>query len=160
VDRFFEDRSEITDTARGFVEEIFSGAPDAAGRSIWCEKTPYNLLSMPFLWELFPEAAIVHIKRDPRGVANSMARQWWAPDNIGDVITWLDSVYRRWLGIRSTIDLAGRCFLEVRVEDLGADPETRTRLIEAMGYGDMSTGRLQRLINSERSSVSASPSDE
>jgi hypothetical protein len=118
----------------------FGGARDAAGKSVWCEKTPYNLLSLPFLWELFPDAAVVHLKRDPRGVANSMARQWWAPDDIDDVVSWLADTYRRWLTVRSGIDFEARRYVEVRVEDLAADPETRADLLASLGLPDVPLG--------------------
>ena len=136
VGRYFEERSDLVTLARELVEEMFGGARDVAERSVWCEKTPYNLLSMPFLWELFPEAAIVHIKRDPRGVANSMARMWWAPDDIAGVIAWLTDTYRRWLDLRDRIDFTGRRYVEVRVEDLAADPASRAALLEGLGLRD------------------------
>ena len=49
------------------------------GRRDWCEKTPFNILCMDFLWELVPEATIVHIKRHPVAVVASHVDQPWAP---------------------------------------------------------------------------------
>jgi hypothetical protein len=49
------------------------GAAADAGKPAWCEKTPFSLLCMDFLWELVPAATIVHIKRHP--VANQFGRE-------------------------------------------------------------------------------------
>lgn len=40
------------------------------------EKTPENSLRIPYLLELFPDAHIIWIKRDPRAVFNSMLNGW------------------------------------------------------------------------------------
>ena len=68
---------------------MFGGAAADAGKPTWCEKTPFNVLSAPFLWELFPEATIVHITRHPVAVVASHLHQTWAPTELWQVVAWL-----------------------------------------------------------------------
>ncbi len=55
------------------------------------------MLSIPFLRELFPEAAVVVITRHPYQVTASHLDQPWAPSDLGQVLNWLEPVYQRWL---------------------------------------------------------------
>jgi hypothetical protein len=65
VPRYFSDRRELLEILRRVVDTMFGGAAADAGKPTWCEKTPFNLLCMDFLWELVPEGTVVHIKRHP-----------------------------------------------------------------------------------------------
>ncbi len=100
VARYFADRAELVAILRRFVEDLFGGAASDAGKATWCEKTPFNLLSVPFLWELFPEATVVVAVRAPRAVVASHLEQVWAPSTLDDVLSWLEPVYRRWIAER------------------------------------------------------------
>lgn len=67
---------------------------------------------MDFLWELVPEATIVHIKRHPVAVVASHIDQPWAPPTVDGALAWLKPVYDRWLAwktatrdfVRRTLD--------------------------------------------------------
>jgi hypothetical protein len=61
VPTYFSDRRELLEILRRAVDTMFGGAAADARKPTWCEKTPFNLLCMDFLWELVPEATIVHI---------------------------------------------------------------------------------------------------
>ncbi|MDQ1014194.1 hypothetical protein QFZ43_000743 [Streptomyces afghaniensis] len=119
---------------------MFGGAAADAGKPIWCEKTPFNLLCMDFLWELVPEATIVHIKRHPVAVVASHVDQPWAPPTVDGALAWLEPVYDRWLAWKATVDLTARRYVEVKAEDLAADwPEQRRALFERLGVDDFAT---------------------
>ncbi len=126
VCRYFADRGELIGLIREFVDELFSRPALAAGKTFWCEKTPLTMLALPFLWEVFPEARVVHIKRDPRGVAESLLRQPWAPETLPGVLDFLEPIYRRWAQIKTQcpVDQDPR-YQEVALEDLAADPQRR-----------------------------------
>lgn len=47
-----------------------------AGRSIPCEKTPQDVFYIKEILELFPEAKVINMVRDPRGVMLSQKRKW------------------------------------------------------------------------------------
>jgi hypothetical protein len=141
IPRYFAERGELVGILRGVVDALFGGAAADAGKPAWCEKTPFNLLCMDFLWELFPEAAIVHIKRHPVAVVASHVEQPWAPPTVDGALAWVKPVYERWLVWKATAGLTGRRYVEVRAEDLAADwPGQRRALFERLGVGDHATG--------------------
>lgn len=140
VPRYFRDRGELLGILRDLVETMFGGAAADAGKPTWCEKTPFNLLCMEFLWELVPDATIVHIKRHPVSVLASHLDQPWAPPTVDGVVAYLTPVYHRWLAWKSTVDLTGRRYLEVKAEDLAADwPGQRRALFARLGVDDFVT---------------------
>ena len=119
---------------------MFGGAAADASKPTWCEKTPFNLLCMDFLWELVPEATIVHIKRHPVAVVASHVDQPWAPPTVDGALAWLTPVYHRWLAWKATADLTGKRYVEVKAEDLAADwPEQRRALFQLLGVDDVET---------------------
>ncbi|WBB71223.1 sulfotransferase [Micromonospora sp. WMMD1128] len=138
--RHFRDRDELLGILRDLVDTMFGGAAVDAGKPTWCEKTPFNLLCMDFLWELVPEATIVHIKRHPLAVLASHLAQPWAPPTVDGALAYLTAVYHRWLTWRNTVDLTGRRYVEVKAEDLAADwPGQRRALFAQLGVDDAVT---------------------
>ncbi|MFI7546818.1 sulfotransferase family protein [Actinoplanes sp. NPDC049599] len=138
--RYFSDRRDLLTILRRAVDTMFGGAAADAGKPGWCEKTPFNLLCMDFLWELVPEATIVHIKRHPVAVVASHVDQPWAPSTVDGALAWLKPVYDRWLTWKTTADLTGRRYVEVRAEDLAADwPGQRRALFARLGVDDHAT---------------------
>jgi hypothetical protein len=95
---------------------------DAAGphATHWVEDTPTNLVHARELLQLFPDARLVHIHRDPRDVLASYLTFRWGGDDAVAVARRLDGIYRRWSAVRDELP-RGR-FLEVSLEQLGADP--------------------------------------
>jgi hypothetical protein len=139
VARYYPDRAELIAVLREFTSSLFGAVASRAGKRTWCEKTPFSLLSIPFLQELFPEAAVVVIMRHPYRVAASHLDQSWAPSTLNGVLNWLEPVYRRWLGQRPAL-LADPRYVEVRAEDLAAHwPGSRRDLFERLGLLDADT---------------------
>jgi omega-hydroxy-beta-dihydromenaquinone-9 sulfotransferase len=139
VARYFPDRTELIGILREFTQRLLGGAARRAGKRTWCEKTPFNLLSVPFLLELFPSATVVVIMRHPVQVVASHLDQPWAPSTLDGVLNWLQPVYQRWLAQRTAL-LADRRYAEVKAEDLAAHwPDARRRLFERLGLPDAET---------------------
>ena len=138
VPHWFEHRADLVARMAAFVDGMFGDAATRYGRRFWVEKTPNNLLSMPFLWELFPDAAIIHVTRDPRGVFRSFMKQAWAPDDPQAVVKLLRPVYARWARFRDTFDLGAKRYLQVRLEDLADDPSAMMTQILAFLHADLS----------------------
>ena len=133
VARYFPDRAEVIGILREFTQRLFGGAARRAGKRTWCEKTPFNLLSVPFLLELFPSATVVVIMRHPVHVVASHLDQPWAPSTLDGVLNWLQPVYQRWLAQRTAL-LADRRYAEVKAEDLTAHwPDARRGLSSGSG---------------------------
>jgi len=140
IPRYFSDRRELLAILRHTIDAMFGAAAADAGKPTWCEKTPFNLLCMDFLWELVPEATIVHIKRHPLAVVASHVDQPWAPPTVDGALAWLKPLYDRWLAWKSTACLAGKRYVEVKAEDLAADwPGQRRALFELLGVDDFAT---------------------
>jgi omega-hydroxy-beta-dihydromenaquinone-9 sulfotransferase len=141
IPRYFEDRSELIAVLRRFVDELFGGAAIEAGKRTWCEKTPFNLLSIDFLWELFPTSTFLHIYRHPLNVVASHVHQPWAPNDIQSLVGWLRPIYLRWFAIRDRLAPAtNERLIEIRMEDLASNwPERRASLFSNLGLDDFET---------------------
>lgn len=121
--KYFSDRSQLVALAAAFVDDLFLYAAGQRGKQTWCEKTPQNLLNLDFLYELFPQSVFIHIKRDPRGVVQSMMKQAWAPGELRGACLYLRDAYRRWFDVKNAIDLSRYRYLEIKLEDLAASPQ-------------------------------------
>src|SRR4051794_8815311 len=60
-----------------FIERFQAAVLAAAGKSIWAEKTPGNVVRFDFVRRHFPNARFVHIIRDGRDVVCSFREQRW-----------------------------------------------------------------------------------
>lgn len=75
-----------TSNAQIFYRTVYSWLMrlHADGDLIFAEKTPRNSFIIPFLYETFPNAKFIHIIRDGRDVAISLAkRPWYRQDMNG-----------------------------------------------------------------------------
>jgi hypothetical protein len=122
VVKYFPERSKLLELAVSFVDDLFLRVARQAGKQTWCEKTPQNIFHVSFLWELFPDSIVIHVKRDPRGVALSTLHQAWGPNSLEDVCVFLRTMYERWLSIAATLDKGNDKYLEVKLEDLVTSP--------------------------------------
>lgn len=100
------------------------------GAEVIAEKSPRHALQADFIQRLFPDVYFLHVVRDPRDAAVSMAaasRSWgadWAPRNPIDAARlWRDHVVAARRAQRP------ERFLEVRYEELIAQPVTQLQAI-------------------------------
>jgi hypothetical protein len=132
----------VRDRLRGWVRERLGG------RRLFVEKTPRNVLRVPFLRAVFPEARLVHIVRDGRDVACSLrpgiAGGTWEHlkppgwRELADRYEGVERCARAWRAVMETAldDLAGVPHLEVRYERLVARPaEVAAELLGHLGLG-------------------------
>ena len=96
-----------------------------AGKPRWVEKTPRHLAYLPLIRSLWPDAAIIHLVRDPRARAVSMARMPFGSDS--QVANLLDGVLRDQATL-AAVDADPR-LLRVRLEELVADPARELRRV-------------------------------
>ncbi len=129
--KYFSDRRKLCMIASNFVDNIFMRAAVINGKSGWCEKTPSNLLHLDFLWELFPDSYFIHVKRDPRGVVQSMQNQFWAPARLEDACLSLKSHCERWFDLRNQLDLAKHHYYEFKLEDWAQDTKKNVKKFTA-----------------------------
>ncbi len=129
--------SELTGVAPDYAEAIrrvYALYASSHGKSRYGDKTPSFLMHMAMLSEQFPEARFIHLVRDGRDVVLSLRDQPFAPSSFtGAAEYWSGRVRRaRQAGER----LGTERYVEVRYEDLVADPERElTKLCEFVGLG-------------------------
>ncbi len=125
-----EGRNTIPLILAGLYEKNAQGE----GKRRWGEKTPYYVLHMPLLLEMFPGARFIHVIRDGRDVLLSLfGRQ----DDFGVYNSYVGAKY--WEKYVATGQHLGRRldprqYLEVRYEDLVRDPEPVVhRILDFLG---------------------------
>jgi sulfotransferase family protein len=117
-----------------FVSELFDLVGRARGKPLVADKSPRYVRNVPTLHELFPSARILHLVRDGRDVALSVA-SWRKVTERGDLVarfgTWQDdpaSTIALWwerevrLGSEDGRALGPELYGETRYEALVADP--------------------------------------
>ncbi len=133
------DRAAVEDAAiaspRELVEYLVKSYGRKLGRSdadVWIEHSPRNVQCAATLFALFPEARMVHIVRDGRGVAASIMPLDWGPNEIeGAGHFWAEKVG---YGLGAESALGPERVVRVRYEDLVLDPEkTLQALCPALG---------------------------
>jgi hypothetical protein len=118
------------------VSALFAAYAKREGKPRWGDKTPENVPHLEFLSGLFPRSVFIHVIRDGRNVAASLADQVWASDGlVGKAYWWRDCVTA---GRRAGQRLGPARYCEVRLEDLIADPEgVLKRVCSAIGEAYM-----------------------
>lgn len=109
------------------IRELFAFQAQARGKPRYGNKTPKHVLRMHKIAGMFPEARFVHLVRDGRDVAMSLQEVDFGPTDLpGAARFWKGRVDKgREVGER----LGPQRYLEVRYEDLIADPEGTLRVV-------------------------------
>jgi hypothetical protein len=110
----------VSDGLRAFYR-LYAGK---FGKPRWGEKTPSNLERLQAIAHILPEAHFIHIVRDGRDVALSLREMWFAPGR--DMTTLARFWSERIRQARREAERNLR-YLEIRYEDLIADPERSLR---------------------------------
>ena len=107
------------------VDALFTTYARSEGKLRWADKTPGYVEHLPQLAALFPTARFVHLIRDGREVATSLAEWPWGPASpIAGAFWWRRKVRA---GRRAGALLGPERYLELRLEDLVHDPEGELR---------------------------------
>jgi hypothetical protein len=108
--------------ATALVRGLLGGVADGERKPAWVEMTPATAMNATSLLRLFPDMRIVHVVRDGRDVAASVARLWgWEPEE--SLEWWLRRVRRVFLEERA---LPVGTMLTLRLERLVATDRERT----------------------------------
>jgi hypothetical protein len=121
--KHFANRGDLIGLTSAFVDELFLHPTLESGKETWCEKTPQNIFHLNFLKELFPNSVFIHVKRDPRGVVQSVIKQAWGPNNLHDACLYLADMYKCWFDIAAETNFDEYRYIEVGLENLASDPE-------------------------------------
>ena len=121
------DADAVAEALGGFWRAIAADSLAHAGRSFFLDKQTWSILWVDAILDLLPSARVVHIVRDPRDVAASTATMRWGPTDPASAARWTANLLQRWTEVRELVP-ADRV-LEIRLEDLAADPEPVLRRV-------------------------------
>lgn len=117
VGRVYVDRERLISSLRALCDTVFAEFREPGNERV-AERTPLHALHLPLIAEIYPDAQFVHIIRDGRDVARSIASQDWGPETV-------EGAAREWRGAveaARAADLGEERYREVRYEALLADP--------------------------------------
>jgi hypothetical protein len=128
------------------IRRVYALYASSHGKVRYGDKTPPFLMHMRMLAEEFPEARFIHLVRDGRDVVLSLRDQPFAPSSFTGAAEYWSGRVRR--ARRAGERLGRERYLEVRYEDLVADPERELSTIcefveldftpAMLAYGDTS----------------------
>jgi hypothetical protein len=132
-----------------FLRIVMGEIASAQGMQRWAENSPEGMLHLPAIKQLIPNALVIHIIRDGRDVAVSLAKvkylrpfPWQGrPSLIGAGVYW------EWMvehGRRYGKEL-GPDYLEVHFEDLLASPQETLNVIGRFIDQELNYGRIQQV---------------
>jgi hypothetical protein len=117
LERFLvEDGDDRKAPSARLVRSILDPVAAAAGKPLWVEKSLQNVQAAPVLTWLMPAAKVIHVVRDGRDVACSLAGVSFGPDSRTEAL-------RRWATRVRTADASAReapagTVLTLQLEDL------------------------------------------
>ena len=93
----------------------------------WGDKRPYYIKYLSQLYELFPDAQVIHIIRDGRDtVASLMRMPWWKNNSIFAMLNWQEAIQK---GNAAKTNYDRHSYMEVRYEDIIDDPTNSIKTI-------------------------------
>jgi hypothetical protein len=114
------ERDVLLDALREFCDTVFNPMLEP-GTERLAERTPLHALHTGLIRDIYPDSRIVHIIRDGRDVVRSLLTHKWGPQNVAKgAEEWRAAIERARDGAGSS-----ERYLEVRYEDLRAEPQTR-----------------------------------
>lgn len=114
-----------------FFDSFQSEYAAARGKSRWADKSPLYALILPFIWELFPDAQVIHVIRDVRDVTASHRTAFGYKAALGAPLKWQRYIER---ARSAAAQMPADRYHEIRYEALVADREqTMLELVEFLG---------------------------
>ncbi|MBA2275022.1 MAG: sulfotransferase [Actinobacteria bacterium] len=102
------------------IRALFALYARRQGKVRYADKTPRNLMNIPLLAQLFPEARFIHIIRDGRDVALSVLDVDFGAQEVGAAaLSWKEFVTEG----RGAGQRLGSRYYEIRYEDILENPE-------------------------------------
>ena len=109
------------------IRRVFETYAASRGLTRYADKTPHYTSYVPLLAALFPEARFVHLVRDGRDVASAYVDATFGPTTLSSAAwVWRTQVTR---APEAGAVLGPERYLEVRYEELVADPEPTLRRV-------------------------------
>ena len=103
------------------LSTIFQLYSSQQNKSRWGDKHPYYIKYLDQLFELFPDAQVIHIIRDGRdAVASLKSMLWWKNNSIYSMFNWQEAILN---GKKAKLKYSSDQFTEIRYEDIIEEPE-------------------------------------
>lgn len=165
-------RHEVVEKANhagDFMRIIMDAMAAKQGKTRWGDSTPAHLAHMRQIKAEIPDAKFVHVIRDGRDVAVSLARQGWVRRIWGDRSDPAVAAGLNWSASTRAAIKSGEIlrpdYAEVRYEDLLAQPEIELRKLgaflgESLDYSDVlrhPIGSVSKPNSSFKEESAASP---
>jgi len=146
VGTVYVDREPLVEATRDLCDVVLMEHLEAGADRV-AERTPHHARHLPLITEVYPDARYVHIIRDGRDVARSIAAQDWGPESIAEAAAeWRDSV-----ATAQTASLDPAIYREVRYERLLASPrEEIAALYEWLGLQASAAALGEAVAEAER----------
>lgn len=130
------DRGALLDAVRDLCDVVFTQLRDAldprAARIL--ERTPEHATVLDVIAEVYPDARVIHIIRDPRDVVRSLLAQEWGPTTVAEAAEeWRSSV-----AAARAASARVPHYREVRYEAMLGDP--RTHIADLFAWLGLSSG--------------------
>lgn len=109
------------------VRQVFDAYARCRRTPRWGDKTPGYVTYVRRLARWFPDAQFIHVVRDGREVAASLAERAWGPPSAVSGAFWWAWKVRT--GRRQGRALGAHRYVEVRLEDLVENPEATIRAV-------------------------------
>ena len=131
------------ESCRKFSDTIFLPPALKEGATLWCEKTPRNLLFADIIAIIYPEAKFINVVRDGRDVISSILEKKFWPvtgsrrypntQKFSGEVTF-EKVVNYWnilidIGRLQESQLGAARWFNVRLEDITNDPERAFELV-------------------------------
>ena len=80
------DERDVTDRVKRYVRRRFLRYQRAHGDAVVLEKSPHNILRIPYVKAIFPEATFLYMVRDPFSFISSVELKWQRPVTAGGAV--------------------------------------------------------------------------
>jgi hypothetical protein len=126
------------------------------GATVWIDQTPRHLGFLPTILKVPLKVSAVHIVRDGRGVASSVAKLDWGPTSIISLSYWWAAEIAKGF---AALELLPERRTTVKYEDLLKDPETKIKgTCQALSLpysADMLRSQALKVVNYTKSQHAA-----
>lgn len=131
----FEQTDDPTLAARALIEALVAPHVTPTGRPRWVEMSPRNVFHADALVAAFPQARIVHVMRDGRDTAASLAARGWVADEREGLEWWARRCSK---AERATRPLPSAALHVVHLEDLAGTEQAAVceRLLDFLDLRD------------------------
>jgi len=115
----YKDKNILTEIIGNFLNNLINDLLQKSKKEYFIEDNTWNILFAQELFDLLPEAKLIHVVRDPRDVVASMKQQRWTPTDTKKIVTYYLEIMHRWMKIKKK--LPQDRYIEIKLEEITSD---------------------------------------